>query len=180
MLSKAQDLTNLQARVDFLLKENGEFRTKVEEGEVLRKETEELKDRITALEAKVKSAREERDKAKEVARKIHTFMGHPGDVVHKAHLYDQCALQPDTALGAKVIRCMVDYSTKMEKLLKELRALLQPARVQPEPTPTPAPAPVPVPTMSAEIETPPVNKPDPILQEEIPKINTEDIASLQT
>ena len=58
----------------------------MEEGEVLRKETEKLKDRITALEAKVKSAREERDKAKEVARKIHAFMGYPGDVVNKVHL----------------------------------------------------------------------------------------------
>ena len=43
-LSKAQDMTDLHARVDCLLKENGELRTKVEEGEALRKEAEELKD----------------------------------------------------------------------------------------------------------------------------------------
>ena len=82
------DLTDLQARVDCLLKENGELKTKVEEGEVLHKETKELKDRITALEAEVKSAREEWNKAKEVARKIHNFMGYPGDVINKARLYD--------------------------------------------------------------------------------------------
>ena len=72
-------MTDLQARVDCLLKENGELRTQVEEGKALRKEAEELKDRIKALEVEVKSAREDWDKAMEVARKIHAFMG-----------YDQC------------------------------------------------------------------------------------------
>ena len=88
MLPKPQELTDLQARLDYLLKENGELKTKVEEGEVLQKETEELKDRIAALEAEVKSAREEWDKAKEVAWKIHAFMGYSDDVVNKVRLYD--------------------------------------------------------------------------------------------
>ena len=87
-LSKLQDLIDLQARVDYLLKENKELMTKVEEGEVLRKETEEFKDRIAALEAEVKSAQEEWDKAKEVAQKIHAFMRYPGNVVNKACLYN--------------------------------------------------------------------------------------------
>ena len=87
-LPKPQDLTNLQARVDCLLKENGELKTKVEEGEVLPKEMEELKDPIAALEVEVKSAKEERDNAKEVAWKIHVFMGYPGDVINKARMYD--------------------------------------------------------------------------------------------
>ena len=69
-----------------------------------------------ALEVEVKSTQEEWDKAKEVARKIHAFMGYPGDVVNKTRLYDQCAQQPNTASGAKIMRCMVDYSTKIEKL----------------------------------------------------------------
>ena len=110
--------------MDCLLKENGELKTKVEEGEAFQKETMELKDRIAPLEEEVKTAQEERDKSKEVARKIHSFMGFPGDVINKASLYDQSLRQPKTALGAKMMRCMVDYSTKMEKLLKELRALL--------------------------------------------------------
>ena len=102
-LPKAQDLTDLQARVDYLLKVNGELRTKVEEGEVLCKETKELKDRITALEAERKSTREERDKAKEVARKIHAFMGYLGDVVNKARLYDECAPQPNMASKGNLV-----------------------------------------------------------------------------
>ena len=42
-LSKTQDLSDLQPRVDCLLKENGELKAKVEEGDVLRKEVGELK-----------------------------------------------------------------------------------------------------------------------------------------
>ena len=74
--------------MDCLLKENGELRTKVEEGKALWKEIEELKNRITAIEEKIKTAKEEQDKAKEVAQKIHSFMGFPGDVLNKARLYD--------------------------------------------------------------------------------------------
>ena len=87
-LPKPQELTDLQARVDCLLKENAELKTKVEEGEALRKEMVELKDLNAALEEEVKTAREEWDKSKEVARKIHAFMGFPGDVVNKERLYD--------------------------------------------------------------------------------------------
>ena len=68
------------------------------------------------------------------------------------------------------------------ELLKELHALLQPTGVQPEPTliPTPVPilTPVSVPTTSAQMMIPSANRPDPMLQEEIPEINMEDIASL--
>ena len=83
-----------------------------------------------------------------------------------------------------MMRCMVDYNKKMEKLLKELHALLQLTGAQPEPTSTSTPAPgpstVPIPIPSLGFVTPPVDRPDPLLQEAIPKINTEDIASLRT
>ena len=75
--------------MDCLLQENGELRTKVEEGEALRNEMEELKNRITAIEEEIKTARVEWDKAKEVAWKIHSFLGFPSDVLNKARLYDQ-------------------------------------------------------------------------------------------
>ena len=45
-LPKPQDLADLQARVDSLLRENGELKTKAEEGKALRKEMEELRNRI--------------------------------------------------------------------------------------------------------------------------------------
>ena len=83
-----------------------------------------------------------------------------------------------------MIRCMVDYSAKMEKTLKELRALLQPTGPQPEPasksTPAPGPKRVLVPTPSPGFVTPPIFQLDPLLQEAIPEINTEDIAFLRT
>ena len=73
--------------MDYFLKENGELKTKVEEGEALRKEVEELRNRIAAVEEEVKTARAEQNKAK-VAQKIHSFLGFPGDVLNKARLYD--------------------------------------------------------------------------------------------
>ena len=154
----------------------------MEEDEAWRKELEELKDRVKAIEEELKSAREDRDKAMVMARKFHAFMGYLGDVVNKARLYDESMSQPGTSLGAKVIRCMVDYSTKIEKLLREMRILLQPVRAQLEPVlatqqPTLAPAPILAP--SSEVVTSPTGRSDPSLREAIPKINTEDIASLE-
>ena len=52
-LPKPEDLIDLQARMDCLLRENRELRAKAEEGNALWKE--------------VKTARAERDKSKEVA-----------------------------------------------------------------------------------------------------------------
>ena len=80
------------------------------------------------------------------------------------------------------MRCMVDYSIKLEKTLKELRALLHPTGSQPEPVATlgTGPSTVRVPTPSPEFVTLLVTQPDPLLQEPIPDINTEDIASLKS
>ena len=58
-LPKPQDLSDLQAQVDCLLRENGELKVKVEEGDALRKEVGELKNRIKAVEKEVKTARAE-------------------------------------------------------------------------------------------------------------------------
>ena len=62
-----QDISDLQARMDCLLKENGELRGKADEGDAIRKENKELKNRIRAADKEVKTARAERDRAKEVA-----------------------------------------------------------------------------------------------------------------
>ena len=83
-LPKHQELEDLEARVACLLKEYGELKTKVEEGQALWKETDELRNRITAVEEEAKIARVERDKSKEVAQKIHSYLGFPGDVLNKA------------------------------------------------------------------------------------------------
>ena len=70
----------------------------------------------------------------------------------------------------------------MEKTLKELRRILHSTGSQPEPEATPSvgPSTVPPPTPSPDFVTPLVTQPDPLLQEAIPEINTEDIASLRS
>ena len=76
---------------------------------------------------------------------------------------------------------MVDYGLKMEKTLKELCVLLHPTGAQPEPVGTPDAGPntAPAPTPGPEFITPPATQPDPLLQEPIPILNTEEMASLQ-
>ena len=148
-LPKPEDLTDLQARLDYLLKENMELRARVDEsdvlrveiaslrakadeGEALRLENKELKDRLTEVEKEAKAARTERDKSKEVAQRVSKFLGSPGDVLNKARLFDHGLKQPATDSGVKIMRCMIDYSQKMEKTLKELRSILKPIEGQPE------------------------------------------------
>ena len=180
-LPKPEDLTDLQAQMDCLLRENGELRAKAEEGNTLRKEVEELKDRIKAMEKEVKTARAERDKSKEVTQKVCRFLGNPGDVLNKARLYNHDLKQPSTDSSVKMMRCMVDYSLKMEKTLKELRVLLHSTGAQPKPVGMPGagPSTTPASTTSPNFVTPPATQPDPLLQEPISVLNTEEMASLQ-
>ena len=137
----------------------------------------ELRNRIAAVEEEAKIARAEQDKAKTVAQKIHGYLGFMGDVLNKARLYDHGLKQPTTDSGMKMMRCMVDYGLKLEKTLKELRALLHPSGAQPELVGTlgAGPSTAPAPTPSPEFVTPSVTQPDPLLQEPIPDINTEDL-----
>ena len=127
-LPKPEDLTDLQARMDCLLKENVELRAKADEGDVLQAENKELKDRMK----EAKAARTEQDMSKEIAQKVSKFLGSPGDVLNKARLFDHGLKQPATDSGVKIMRCMIDYSQKMEKTLKELRTFLKPTGGQPE------------------------------------------------
>ena len=161
--------------------ENKELRAKAEEGNTLRKEVEDLKNRIRVAEKEVKTVRVKRDKTKEVAQKVQAFLGNPGDVLNKARLFDHGLKQPTTDSGVKMMRCMVDYSLKMEKTLKEMRTLLQPTGSQPEQVGTPGagPSTTPTPTTSPDFVTPSATRLDPLLQEPIPVLNTEEMANLQ-
>ena len=102
-------------------------------------------------------------------------------MLNKARLYNYGLKQPTTDSGIKMMRCMVDYSLKMEKTLKELRALLHPTGAQPEPVGIPGagPSTTPAPTPSPEFVTPPATQPDPLLQEPILVLNPEEMASLR-
>ena len=100
-------------------------------------------------------------------------------MLNKARLFDRGLKQPATDSGVKIIRCMIDYSQKMEKTLKELRNLLQPTGGQPEQAGTPGAGPSTIPAPTASFMTPPATRPDPLLQEPIPVLNTDEMANLQ-
>ena len=140
-----------------------------------------MKNRIRVAEKEVKTARAKRDKTKEVAQKVQAFLGNPGDVLNKVRLFDHGLKQPTTDSGVKMMRCMINYGLKMEKTLKELRALLQPTGSQSEQVGTPraGPSTAPAPTTSPNFMTPPVTQLDPLLQEPIPVLNTKELANLQ-
>ena len=195
-LPKPEDLTDLQARLDCLLKENVELRAradesdalraeiaglraKADESEALRSENKELKDRLTEVEKEAKAARTERDRSKEVAQRVSKFLESPGDVLNKARLFDHGLKQPATDSRVKIMRCMIDYSQKMEKTLKELRSILKPTEGQLEQMGTPGAGPSTTPVQTASFVTPPVTRPDPLLQEPIPVLNTDEMANLR-
>ena len=66
----------------------------------------------------------------------------------------------------------------MEKTLKELRTLLQPTRGQPEQTRTPGAGPSTTPAPTTSFVIPLTARPDPLLQEPIPVLNTDKMANL--
>ena len=86
-----------------------------------RKEAEALT--AIAFEEKVR-AQEEREKAITMALKFHAFVEFSRDVVTKARLYDECMKKLEVVPAPKVLRILVDYNGKVEKLFGELRTLL--------------------------------------------------------
>ena len=178
-LPKPEDLTDLQAQMDCLLKENVELRARADEGDALRSENKELKDRMKEAEKEVKAARIERDKSKEIVHKVSKFLGSPGDVLNKARMFDHGLKQPASDSGVKIMRCMIDYNQKMEKTLKELRTLLQPTEGRPEQAGMPGAGPSTTPTPTASFVTPPPTRPDPLLQEPNTVLNTDEMANLR-
>ena len=100
------------------------------------KRMEELEAKISFLQEKSEKASEELKEEKEAHRKavdklnlslafnqkFETYVGHIGDVVNKAQLFDANLIQhPVTA--KKVIPVLVDFTDKMEELLDEIRVL---------------------------------------------------------
>ena len=93
-------MADLQARVDCLLKENGEHKSQVAAREAQLQEAEALK--AVAFEELVR-VREDRNKANIISRKFHNFVGHPGDVVNKVRLYDKSVGQSRASLAPKPV-----------------------------------------------------------------------------
>ena len=107
------------------------------------KKVDELEAKNTFLHEKSKKISEELKEEKEAHKKaldklnlslafnqkLETYVGHTGDVVNKAKLFDaNLAKNPVTA--GKVILVLVDFAEKMEELLDEMRMLFD--GLQPE------------------------------------------------
>ena len=60
-----------------------------------------------------------------VSWKFFDSVGFAGDVVIKARLYDQCMKKLEAISVPKVLRMLVDFSGRVENLLKELRLVFQ-------------------------------------------------------
>ena len=121
-LPKARKMEDLRAQIDCLLKENAELKTQMADRDAKLKEAKALT--TTAFDEKV-WAQEEHEKAVTMAKKFHAFVGFSSNVVTKARLYDKSMKKPEVVPAPKVLRMLVDYSGKVEKLLGELCTLLQ-------------------------------------------------------
>ena len=98
------------------------------------KKLEELEAKTIFLQEKSKKASEELREEKEAHRKaldklnlslafnqkLETYVGHTGDVVNKAQLFNANLAQHPVA-AKKVIPVLVDFADKMEELLDEMR-----------------------------------------------------------
>ena len=113
------------------------------------KRLEELEAKTAFLQEKSKKASEDLREEKEAHRKaldklnlslafnqkLETYVGHTGDVVNKAQLFDANLAQHLVA-AKKVIPVLVDFADKMEELLDEMRTLFD--GLQPEVPPVAA------------------------------------------
>ena len=87
--------------------------------------------KLEEAEARVAAAMEERIQAEAerkkwhgVSRKFFDFVGFAGDVVTKARVFDQCMKKPEAVSAPKILCILVDFSGRVENLLKELWLLL--------------------------------------------------------
>ena len=53
-------------------------------------------------------------------------MGHPQEVVNKAHLYDQLMESADPSSARQTLQTLVKYSHSIKDLLKDIQKLLPP------------------------------------------------------
>ena len=59
-----------------------------------------------------------------VLSRVRQLVGHPGEIVNKAHLYDQLMESADPSSARQTLPILVKYSRSMKDLLKEIQKLL--------------------------------------------------------
>jgi hypothetical protein len=98
--------------------------------ETLENEKAQLTAQVEAMTKELSQKSEEirRYKAEqtEVLSKVRELVGQPGEVVNKAHLYDQLLESVDPASAWQTLQILVKYSRTMKDLLAEIRKILPP------------------------------------------------------
>ena len=164
-LPKAQEVDGLRVRIAGLISENDRLQTQVAD----RNRRAEAAEAQTLAAAALTSAAEARAAVAEVcataaeeaqiraeaestkwhgvSQKFFDSFGFPGNVVTKARIFDECMKKPEAVSVVKVLRMLVDFSGRVENLLKEIRLAFQlgdrgheagPTEQCPEPIPEPS------------------------------------------
>ena len=164
-LPKAQEVDGLRVRIAGLISENDRLQTQVadrnrraEAAEAQTLAAAELalaaEARAVAAEVYMTATEEARIRAEAestkwhgVSRKFFDSFGFPGDIVTKARIFDECMKKPEAVSAVKVLRMLVDFSGRVENLLKEIWSAFQlgdrghvagPSEQRPEPVPEPS------------------------------------------
>ena len=141
---KAREMDELRVRIARLLNDNNglqaqvaDWNRRLEEAEAHTATTEEGRIQVEA----------ESTKWHGVSQKFFDSLGLASDVVTKAWLYDECMKKSEAVSVPKILRMLVDFSGRVENLLKELRLIFQhgeqgqeagPSERRPELIPEPA------------------------------------------
>ena len=143
-LPKAREVDALRARIAGLINDNNGLQTQVADRN---RRLEEVEVRAAAVEEGPVQAQVESTKWHGVSRKFFDAFGFPDDVVTKARTFDECMTKPEVVSASKVLRMLVDFSGRVENLLKVIRLVFQygsrgyevgPSEQRPEPVPEPA------------------------------------------
>jgi hypothetical protein len=98
--------------------------------EALENEKAQLNAQVEAMTRELTQKSEEirRYKAEQtvVLGKVRELVGQPGEVVNKAHLYDQLLESADPASARQTLQILVKYSRTMKDLLKEIQKIMPP------------------------------------------------------
>ena len=89
----------------------------------LTQEKEELKDRLRKTEQELKLEQSKTQGAHRLIGLLEEHVRNPGDLVIKARIYDEAVAKIGGVTALKLIHIYVDYSTRMETILAEMRVL---------------------------------------------------------
>ena len=143
-LPKAREMDVLRARIAGLINDNDGLQAQVADRN---RRLEEAEARAAAAEEGRIRAEVKSTKWHGVAWKFFDSLGFADNVVTKARLYDECMKKPEAVSAPKILRMQVDFSRRVENLLKEIRLVFQhddrgqeagPSEHRSEPGPEPA------------------------------------------